>query len=255
MRWCAAACVHSIILRHARRTPLLRPLRITRVSRRFSAATGEKWRPLLPLIESREEDAVLTQRLATRWQLNGGTRIGFAARFAAEKGVEFLLQALPHIVAEIPDVRLIFTGAWKDTVGEEEYLAGLEPLLHQHRDRITFLDLLTPEEMPSFYALCDALAVTSLNSTEAFGLVQVESMLTGTPVVASDLPGVREPVRRTGMGEIVRPRDPRALAEALVRVLRDRQGYLRPRQDVARSFDMEQAIGDYEALFARGERG
>ena len=58
-------------------------------------------------------------------------------------------------------------------------------------DRLTFLDLLTPEEMASFFSLCDVLAVTSLNCTEAFGLVQVEAMLCGTPVVAYDIPNYR----------------------------------------------------------------
>jgi glycosyltransferase involved in cell wall biosynthesis len=91
--------------------------------------------------------------------------------------------------------------------------------------------------------------VTSLNSTEAFGMVQVEAMLEGTPVVASDLPGVREAVRRTGMGETVPPRDSTALAAALIRVLRRGQAYVRPRPDVVRTFDVEQAIGQYEALF------
>jgi len=94
------------------------------------------------------------------------------------------------------------------------------------------------------------LAVTSLNCTEAFGLVQVEAMLSGEPVVGSDLPGVREAVRRTGMGEIVPPADPAALAAALVRVIQRRQEYVRPRDQVARTFDMSQSVRQYEALFA-----
>ena len=86
------------------------------------------------------------------------------------------------------------------------------------------------------------LAVTSLNSTEAFGMVQVEAMLSGTPVVASDLPGVREAVGRTGMGEIVPPRDPARLAAALIDVLREPARYVRPRADVVAAFDLERSL-------------
>src|SRR5215475_776073 len=194
---------------------------------------------IAPLIEMPQPDANKTQQLAHRWGLNGRVKIGFAARFAAEKGVEYLLQALPAVLAQIRDVQVVFTGAYKDTVGEEDYLARLSPLLHRYADRLMFLELLNPQEMASFFALCDVVAVTSLNSTEAFGMVQVEAMLTGTPVVSSDLPGVREAVRRTGMGRIVPPRDPAALAAALVRVMQRRGEYVRPRQDVASLFDLE----------------
>ena len=203
-----------------------------------------------PLVDMAKPDPVITQRLAQRWQLNGRARVGFAARFAAEKGVQYLLQALPAVLEQVPDLHLVFTGAYKDTVGEEQYLANLSPLLRRYADRLTFLDLLRPEEMPSFFSLCDVLAVTSLNCTEAFGLVQIEAMLSGTPVVASDLPGVREAVRRTGMGEIVPPADAAALAAALVRVIKQRQTYVRPREEVARAFDLTQSVRLYEELFA-----
>jgi glycosyltransferase involved in cell wall biosynthesis len=116
---------------------------------------------------------------------------------------------------------------------------------------LVFLDLLPDEAMPSFYSLCDALAVTSLNSTEAFGLVQPEAMLAGTPVVATDLPGVREPVHRTGMGRIVPRRDPEALARALIDVIRGGDRYKRSRQEIAAAFDPEASLRQYEDLFNR----
>jgi glycosyltransferase involved in cell wall biosynthesis len=204
-----------------------------------------------PLIDLPAPDDAVAARLTERYALNGGSRIGFAARFAAEKGVEYLLQALPLVLEAVPDARLVFTGAWKDTVGEEAYLARLQPLLERYAGRLTFTDLLSEAEMPSFFSLCDVLAVTSLNATEAFGMVQVEAMLSGTPVVATDLPGIREAVRRTGMGEIVPPRDPAALAAALVRVIRRRPAYVRSRAAVAGVFDVEASIHAYEAVFGR----
>ena len=218
----------------------------SRFLRRFSA----KLAAIPPLVEMAPPDATVTQRLKDRWQLNGRTCIGFAARFAAEKGVEYLLEALPLVLEQIPDAQLVFTGAYKDTVGEEQYRAHVTPLLRRHADRITFLDLLRDEEMPSFFSLCDVVAVTSLNRTEAFGLVQIEAMLSGTPVVASNLPGVREAVRQTGMGELVAPRDAGGLAAALVRVIRQRAHYVRPRAEIAQAFDIDAAIRQYEALFA-----
>jgi glycosyltransferase involved in cell wall biosynthesis len=75
-------------------------------------------------------------------------------------------------------------------------------------------------------------------------------MLCGVPVVATDLPGVREPVRLTGMGEIVPARDARSLADAVTRVLRARSSYVRPRAKVAALFDIERTVDLYEGLFA-----
>ncbi len=217
----------------------------------FLSRHAAKIRPIAPLIDLPAPDPRETARLAETWQLNGRARIGFAARFASEKGVEYLLRALPAVFEAFPDARVVFTGAYKDTLGEEEYWRCLRPLLERHKDRLTFLPLLRAEQMPSFFALCEVVAVTSLNSTEAFGLVQAEAMLSGTPVVATDLPGVREAVRRTGMGRIVPPRDPAALAEALVEVIRNRATYVRPRAQIAAAFDLDSSLRQYEELFAR----
>jgi glycosyltransferase involved in cell wall biosynthesis len=113
------------------------------------------------------------------------------------------------------------------------------------------LGVLDAAEMPSFLGALDCLVLPSLNSTESFGLVQVEAMLCGTPAVASDLPGVRVPVRETGMGEVAARGDAGALAEAVTRILMAPARYARPRADIVSRFDPAETVAGYEAVFER----
>jgi len=178
-----------------------------------------------------------------------GPVLGFAARFAAEKGVETLLDALPALISRFPGLIVLFAGP--DAIGEDAYRQRLAPAVAAVGDRWRALGLLDPvREMPAFYGAVDCLVVPSLNSTESFGLVQGEAMLCGTPVVVSDLPGVREPVRWTGMGEVVPAADPPALADAVSRVLDDPARYRRSREEVARHFGLDACLERYETLFA-----
>ena len=87
---------------------------------------------------------------------------------------------------EHPDIQVLFAGQYVDVVGEADYWAMLQPKIQALGDRWRFLGVLQPDEMPAFYGAIDVLVVSSVNSTESFGLVQVEAMLDGTPVVATD---------------------------------------------------------------------
>ncbi|MBI4771247.1 MAG: glycosyltransferase family 4 protein [Chloroflexi bacterium] len=186
---------------------------------------------------------------AEKHGLQGKTVIGMAARLATEKGVEVLLEALPAVMAEHPDLRVLFAGAYQNVTGEAAYARRLAPLLERFREQWTFLGVLDAAEMAAFYANCHATVLPSLNSTESFGLVQIESMICGAPVVASNLPGVRQPVRMTGMGEVAAVRDAADLADKLKRVLGDRDRYLRDGAEIARHFSPDATAEAYERLF------
>ena len=175
--------------------------------------------------------------------------VGFAGRLATEKGVEHLVDAMPKLLGRFPDLQVLLTGPYRNVLGEEAYWRRLRPAVEKLDGHWKFLGTIASRDMPSFFGACDVLVVPSLNSTESFGMVQVEAMLCGTPVVASDLPGVREPIRMTGMGELVPPANPDALAEAVTRVLMGRDSYAQPRTKIQGQFAVERTLDAYESLF------
>jgi glycosyltransferase involved in cell wall biosynthesis len=185
-----------------------------------------------------------------------GPIIGMAARLAAEKGVEVLLDAFPKILERYPNARILFAGQYRDVLAEDAYAQRLLPRIKRYEDagKWEFLGILDPVQMAAFYPNLDVITVPSLNSTESFGLVQVEAMLCGTPSVASDLPGVRQPVLQTGMGEIAPIGDAEGLAEAMLKVLDNPEAYQRSRSEIAARFSTEKTVEAYEALFQRFHR-
>lgn len=186
---------------------------------------------------------------ARRWGIEGPI-IGMVARLAAEKGVEVLLNALPQVLATYPGARVIFAGPHKDVLGEQAYARRLAPHIERLGERWTFSGNLTQRELAAFYPNCSVVVVPSLNSTEAFGLVQIEAMLSGTPSIASALPGVRQPVITTGMGRVVPIGDSAALAEAIIEVIGARASYVRPREAISARYNNDRTAEGYEALLA-----
>ncbi len=179
--------------------------------------------------------------------------IGMAARLAAEKGVGVLLEAFPQVLERHPEAHILFAGQYRDVLAEDAYADEVLPMIrrYEQQGQWTFLGVLDPVQMAAFYPNLDLLVVPSLNSTESFGLVQVEAMLCGTPCVASDLPGVRQPILQTGMGEIAPIGDPAGLAEAMLQVLDDQARYIQPREEIVARFSTEKTVDEYEALFER----
>jgi glycosyltransferase involved in cell wall biosynthesis len=177
--------------------------------------------------------------------LEGARVVGFAGRFVEEKGFDILLRAIPLVLERVPNARFVYAG--ETQVVYERFHARWRHLIERHRDHVVMLGLiLDRQRLAQFYAMGDVFALPS--RTDALAAVQVEAMLCGTPVVASDIAGAREAVRLTGMGRLVRPEDPRALADGLAEVALGRERFVRSRDAVRAVFDPERSVDEYEAL-------
>jgi len=179
--------------------------------------------------------------------------IGMAARLASEKGVEVLLDALPIILKKYPNAQVLFAGTYQNVMGEQAYSDRLMPRIREYeiQGHWTFLGNLDPDQMAAFYPNLDVLTVPSLNSTEAFGLVQIEAMMNGVPSVPSALPGVRRPVQMHGMGVVSQIGDSASLAESILSVLDDPQKYRGDLDALKKSYDPDSIAQEYEKLFQR----
>lgn len=177
--------------------------------------------------------------------------IGMACRFAADKGVEILLEALPKIIQVFPDCCVFFAGPYQDVLGEKAYYLRLKPILQDFIDsgHWKFLGSLSPREMAKFYQTIDLLTMPSLNRTDAFGLVQIEAMMNGKPVVASNLPGIRIPVQRHGMGDIVPVGDSQKLADAIIHQIGLHQQFKEKTAAIKAFYTPSVIAAEYDRIF------
>ena len=179
--------------------------------------------------------------------------IGMAARFAAEKGIEVLLDAMPAILKKYPRAQVLFAGTYQNVMGEQAYSDRLMPRIRDYEaaGHWTFLGNLDPVQIAAFYPNLDVLTVPSLNSTEAFGLVQIEAMMNGVACVPSALPGVRQPVSMHGMGRVAKIGDSADLAACILEVLNEPNKFRGDIESIKKAYDPNSIAAEYEKLFER----
>jgi len=178
--------------------------------------------------------------------------IGMVTRFASEKGVEILLDALPTILKKYPKAQVLYAGQHQNVMGEQAYFDRLSPRIREYENsgHWKFLGNLAPVQLSALYPNLDVLTVPSLNSTEAFGLVQIEAMMNGVPCVASALPGVRQPVTMHGMGRVAKIGDAADLAASILEVLDNPQKYKGDIEAIKKAYNPDSVAQEYEQLFA-----
>ena len=129
------------------------------------------------------------------------------------KGLAVLLEALPELVRRVPDVRLLVAGP-----GDVEQVRSAVPA--SLRGHVELLGQVSEDDKARVYASGDVYCAPNTHG-ESFGIVLVEAMATGTPVVASDLEAFRRGLEDGAAGVLVPVRDAGALAEALAELLYD----------------------------------
>src|SRR5687767_11340070 len=179
--------------------------------------------------------------------------IGMVTRFASEKGIEIMLGALPVILKKYPEAQVLYAGQHQNVMGEQAYFDRLSPEIRKYEasGHWTFLGNLSPVQLSALYPNLDVLTVPSLNSTEAFGLVQIEAMMNGVPCVPSALPGVRQPVSMHGMGRVAKIGDSGDLAEAILEVLNEPDRFRGDIESIKKSYNPDSIAAEYEKLFGR----
>uniref|UniRef100_A0A7C3UGH5 Glycosyltransferase family 1 protein n=1 Tax=Geoglobus ahangari TaxID=113653 RepID=A0A7C3UGH5_9EURY len=151
---------------------------------------------------------------------NNGNTVFFLSlldEFHRYKGLDYLLKALKIVKKEIKDVKLIVGGRGK-LMAEYKNIAkslGLD-------SNVEFHGFIPEEKIVEYYNMCKVFVLPSTSSTqEGFGIVLLEALSCETPVISTEVVGIAEDVKKYEAGIIVPPKNPEALAEAIIKLLSD----------------------------------
>ncbi len=184
---------------------------------------------------------------------DGRLNVLFVGRLEKRKGLRFLLRAWATVREQVPHARLIVVGEGRPLEGYRRFAArqGWTP------DDVYFAGHASAEDLPRYYQTADIFCAPSTGG-ESFGIVLLEAMAAGTPVVASGIPGYRDVVADGRDGVLVQPKSSPALAEALVALLRNPEQRARLSavgRETAKAYDWHRiaglVLGYYEEVLER----
>ncbi|MBV0925215.1 glycosyltransferase family 4 protein [Halomicroarcula limicola] len=132
------------------------------------------------------------------------------------KGLDVLLKAIGEIARREDNVPHLFVGG--DGGLKPEYEAMARQL--EITDHVTFLGRVPESDLPTYYSLADTFVLPSLSSAqEGFGLVLLEALACGTPVIATPVVGIADDIRAEPIGTLVPKNDPEKLASAIRKMI------------------------------------
>lgn len=207
---------------------------------------GNKWAVILPLYDIPRVAKKDVEDFKEKYLLKDKILIGYSGRFVEEKGVEYLLKTIPEVVKKVPNAHFVFAGDYK--IKYEDYWDRISGLIEKNKERITLLGLIKDQkELFSFYKSLSVYVQPSV--TDCFPSSLVEALLSGVPCVCTDIPGARWAIKETGMGEIVEPKNPQALAEGILKVMENQRKYLQNFKKAKEVFDYKITLKEHERIF------
>lgn len=178
--------------------------------------------------------------------------IGFCGRIAKQKGIELLVQSTKILDKKLGNNYVVLMAGPKNVIGENYYGYLSKKYSEILENKFVFLDSINREFLSVFYKKLDLLVLPSDDILESFGWVQVEAMMCGSPCVATNLPGMRIPVLKTGLGELFINGNKNDLAKKLALVLKKGRKYYQNKYNKNLNiFDYKKSIDQYEKLFLK----
>lgn len=147
-----------------------------------------------------------------------GNIILFVGRLDQRKGPEVLIKAFVKVVKHIPNAKLVFVGAGPLKAKLDNLSKSLSV-----NNRVKFAGFIKDYEKPLYYKSADIFVLPSIMNSEIFGIVNLEAMASGTPIIASNIGGIPDVVEDGKEGLLFPPNDPKALAKAIIRLLTDQE--------------------------------
>ncbi len=146
----------------------------------------------------------------------------FVGRLEARKGIHYLIDAIPQIVAAVPDVHVVIIGDdTQNAVGQKSVLTEIKERLNKTGcvDSVTFINRVPLADLPKHYRAADVCVVPSLYDNSPYTCL--EAMSCGRAVVGTDGGGTKEYIVHGESGLIVPVKDAQAIAESLIKLLTD----------------------------------
>lgn len=195
---------------------------------------------------------------ALRHQLNLSDRktVIFVGRIVPYKGVEYLIKAVEiakSVHGQELNLLLLGGGEGKSITNQSQYYQYIQELANKSpvSRNIRFVGRIEGSQLTSYYSLADVLALPSVMRGEAFGAVLLESLACGTPIVASDIPGVKDVLKQdTRVGKYFNARDSAMLADSLLQIANKKdEVHEECRQFVQKNYSTEKVIDEYLRLY------
>jgi len=191
-------------------------------------------------------DLARFDRLTPLPELNDGRpTILFVGRLERRKGLGYLLRAFIELKAQIEDLRLVIVGDGPMRRWYSSFTAR-----HDLED-VVMAGYVAPGELPRYYASCDVFCAPNTGD-ESFGIVLLEAMASGKPIVATDIDGFRTVISPGREGLLVERKSARGLARALQTLLQDpelRREMGSRGAETARRYDWERVLDEVIAIY------
>lgn len=175
--------------------------------------------------------------------VEGEKVVGYLGRISREKNLEVLIRAFGELP---PNYRLVLAGP-RESVGEEKYKRMIEEMIKNDRRIIKIGKIDNPVKL---FNRIDCLILPSNNPLESFGMAAAEAIISGCPVITSDIPGVRLPVKISKMGEIFENNNNEELRNKIVLVCKNGKEFYKKRAKNLDLFDYKKTIEKYQDLFS-----